>query len=774
MSKAKLFAAIGVAIVAGVVACGLFLISNAAPYSSPEKSITAFVDAESRADLSAMEKPASKALYQNFIGHFGEAKYQEVRDIYQEAYNLAEPKWEQYRDKARAAAEKEHQSLAAEIDRLGRAAFNALPVDKRVEMTDDRLRYNEFVFEEGLKALPANDRAKIVDPQAFRQNRDLNEFTDREGFALLPEEDQQALKAPAALSAALSPERIAFLESIGLPQLSAPQRQAIAGISSSELRDPQEFMRRYGQDPARDFLKNSALDGKISMDKCSYTAEDEFGSLFKGSSAGCGFSINVRGAQREVTAVLLKQGGLWRIASLSPMLPEIAEAYPPKPVRSESVVEPSASPQETAPEPVISPEISVQRARIPRASWVEVTDPSTAAVKRDALLVVLSRLVPRLTAYLTTGLFVFLAIVLFCVVMTINFRRLRRETFLPEWLEGEVQLEEIEVTHWWSRVWLRLTNKRIIQVRLSWLFSRRKIFGITLDDIHSVTWRRYTNWFLILLGIWLFGRTNPIALLVLMWGLESRILYIGFNTPLAQMPFPRARATVTSFRRRQFNELATFYKKAQLYLAQVRIQKQLPVPRNVSFIPEEDKDFSWGLPVWVFVALWLVVALGQRTLGNHVTLEGFWGGLLLGLPVAAAVQSLRSGVWSGILGASALVAVKFPGSIGLIVLASGGDGGTPNLWQYVVLVVAAAGIAVVAHGLSGISNGGFPGSALVVATHCNDAANITYGSAYLCDVSNRYRVGCSILHSCGSCCRSSGGASGDPARCDVSIRRRMR
>ena len=124
MSKAKLFAVIGVAILASVVACGLLLISSAAPYSSPEKSLTAFVDAESQADLSAMEKPASRALYQNFVGRFGEAKYREVRNIYQEAYDLAEPQWEQYRDKARAAAEKEHQSIADEISKNGRDAFS--------------------------------------------------------------------------------------------------------------------------------------------------------------------------------------------------------------------------------------------------------------------------------------------------------------------------------------------------------------------------------------------------------------------------------------------------------------------------------------------------------------------------------------------------------------------------------------------------------------------------------------------------------------------------
>ena len=700
MSKAKLLPAIVIAILAIVVAFGLLISSSSAPYSSPEKSIAAFVNAESQADLSAMEKPASKALYQNFVGRFGEAKYREVRSIYQEAYDQAEPKWEQYRDKARAAAGKEHQALAEEISKKGHDAFSALPTDERLKMMDDRPRFNDFVFDEGLKALPENDRAKIADPQAFRGNRDLNQFTDREGFALLPEEDRNALKSQAALSAALTPERIAFLESIGLPLLTAEQRQAIAGVSSSELSNPQDFMQRYGHDPARDFLKGSALDRNISMGKCEYTAEDEFGSLFKGSVAQCGFSINVRGTRHEVAAMVSKQEGIWKVAWLSPMLSAVPEAYPPRPVHRESVAEPSASSPETAEEPVTPAEVSVQRARLPHASWNEVNDPSTAEMGRDGILIGLSRLFPGKLEYLLTGLFVFLSIVLFCVIMTINFRRLRHETFLPEWLEGEVQLEEIEVSHWWSRVWLRLTNKRIIQVRLSWLFSRRKIFGIALDDIHSVTWRRYSNWFLILLGIWLFGRSNPVALLVLMWGLESKILSIGFNTPLAQMPFPRARASVTSFRRLQFNELATFYKKAQLYLAQVRVQKQLPVSRNVSFIPEEDKDFSWGLPVWVFVAMWLAIALGERTFGTHVTLEGIWGGLLLGLPVAAAVQSLRSGIWSGILGASALVAVKVPGSIGLVVLASGADGGSPNLWQYVVLVAAAAVIAYAAYGLS--------------------------------------------------------------------------
>ena len=291
MSKEKLIPAIVVAIVASVIAGGLLLIRSSSSYSSPEKSITAFIDAESQADLTAMEMPARKAFYQNFLGRFGEAKYREVRNIYQEAYDLAEPKWEQYREKARAAAVKEHQSIEEEISKLGHDAFSALPADKRLQLMDDRPRFNDFIFEEGLKALPANTRGKIVDPVAFRGNKDLNAFTDREGFALLPEEDQRALKTPAALSASLTPERIAFLESIGLPQLTEQKRQTIAGISSSDLKNSQEFMQRYGREPASEFLKNSALDKNVTMRKCDYIAEENTGSLFKGTYARCEFSI---------------------------------------------------------------------------------------------------------------------------------------------------------------------------------------------------------------------------------------------------------------------------------------------------------------------------------------------------------------------------------------------------------------------------------------------------------------------------------------------------
>ena len=93
----KLFVVIGVAIIASVVACGLLLISSAAPYSSPEKSLTAFVDAGiyRPTSLPWRSQPAGRYI-RTSLAASERKKYREVRNTYQEAYDLAEPQWEQY------------------------------------------------------------------------------------------------------------------------------------------------------------------------------------------------------------------------------------------------------------------------------------------------------------------------------------------------------------------------------------------------------------------------------------------------------------------------------------------------------------------------------------------------------------------------------------------------------------------------------------------------------------------------------------------------------
>lgn len=284
--------------------------------------------------------------------------------------------------------------------------------------------------------------------------------------------------------------------------------------------------------------------------------------------------------------------------------------------------------------------------------------------------------------------------------MTINYLRLRNEKFVPEWLEGEQQLEEVVLPGWGMRSITRLTNRRVLQVRLNWFLSKRKVYAIALDDIHSVVWRRYTNWALIAIGVYLVGDSNPLALLALMLGLEAKIHSIRFNTPFAQML--RTNVVVTSFQRKHFEALARFFRKAQLHWAQVRTQKQLPAPSAADYRPESDQDFRWGVPVWAGVGIWMALAIGQRIFGSHVTLDDYLiAPLLLGLPVALALRSRRDALWLALLGLSAMLAVKFPGKalvpflpVAIPGLPAGSDGGAPYFEQYFA-VLGLLGVASV-------------------------------------------------------------------------------
>ena len=483
------------------------------------------------------------------------------------------------------------------------------------------------------------------------------------------------------LSSNLTKERLAFLERVGVPLLTTAQKKAIGDIASSELGSPREFMLRYGQPIAVEFLRNSAIQPSANVQKCNFPAEDS-GSLFEGQSASCSFSITVRGNTHSIGAWLKKKAGEWKISSLDPQLFAIRDAYPPR--RTEATPQ-AAAPAATQYSGFPSSSEYIESPSLPPASWEPRSEPESLAGPAAG---VLSQLIPF------GSVLCLIFVIVFIIVMNINFRTLRKEVFVPEWLEGEQQLEEVEIPQWWSRVRTRLTNRRIVQIRLSWLLSRRRIQAIALEDVHSVVWRRYTNWFLLVIGAALLSKVNAAAMLLLMLGLEAKILAIRFNTPFAQMPWTYAK--ITSFSRKHFDELARFYKKAQIYWAQVRTQKELPVPRTITVLPEVDKDFFWGRAVWIFVSIYLLLAILRRFGAPHITLDNAWGGLVLGLPVAVACRNRRDGMWSGILGMLMILAVKVPGSW------LPGDG-SANYFQYAVLLAYAAAAALISAALSRIS-----------------------------------------------------------------------
>jgi len=110
-----------------VIAVGAFLVSlflfyfqAQKPYSTPQKAVSAMVAAVNHGDLGGFESSFTVPAYQNFIGHFGERKYEQVRSIYQTAYGLADPRWREYRRRAESAAAAEHEKLMERINMQGR------------------------------------------------------------------------------------------------------------------------------------------------------------------------------------------------------------------------------------------------------------------------------------------------------------------------------------------------------------------------------------------------------------------------------------------------------------------------------------------------------------------------------------------------------------------------------------------------------------------------------------------------------------------------------
>lgn len=673
----------------------LFIHANQ-KFSEPEKTLSEAIGAAGAGDLSGIRSSTTRGYYEDLIGYFGALEHERVRTAYQTAYTLAHQRWAEYRQRAESRAEAEYKRLHGRVDVLGREAVGRLSVEERMQLTEDRGKYADFVFEEGIKALQPEDRRRIEDVEAFRSGRDFRRFTDREAWDLLSEEDRTALGNAAALSSRITAERLAFLEKVGIPLLSTEQKKVISGIPSSELVPAQAFMLKYGDPRAKDFFDHAEIGHKeigrkAEVITCKFPEEDQDGSLLRGGIANCNFEMTVRGKSHSITAVLKREGFDWKLDSLQRDFFEIPEAYPPRQSKALPLSQPSAAAVTAEP----APPNQIETVSLPRASWPgrQATDESPPG---KILKTIARDTSDKDSIGFILGVFL---VLLFIVVMTINYGRLKNQKFVSELLDGEQQLDEVELPMWWMRTVTRLTNRRIIQIRLNWLFSQRKVYAIALDDVHSVVWRRYTNWLLLAIGIWLVGRINPLALLVVMLGLEAKIHSIRFNTPFSHMLWTNIVAR--SFHRKHFDALSRFFRKAQLHWAQVRTQKQLPVPLTTPYTPEPDRDFCWGIPVWVFVGLWMVLAVAQRIVGHHVSLDDYViAPVLLALPIATVQRSRRDALWIAALGFTGMLTVKFPEILLPLGFTFGGDGGGPNFEQYfgtlgalVIATIVAASLA---------------------------------------------------------------------------------
>jgi hypothetical protein len=277
-----------------------------------------------------------------------------------------------------------------------------------------------------------------------------------------------------------------------------------------------------------------------------------------------------------------------------------------------------------------------------------------------------------------------LMVALFLYVMTRNYRRFRRESWTPDLTESEKSLEELRVEWVAMRTHTILSTRRVLQLRLSWFLSKRKKKAVALEDVHSIVWRRTANWIYLLVGIWFVGTLNPLALLLILLGLQSKIYSIRFGTPFAHMPLTRV--AVLTFWRRQLTEFGHFYRSAQAAWARIRAEKGLPAVPLAQEPPVLEEDLLWGRPVWIYVGLFMICSLAQRILEPHITLDDFFfGPLYLALPIAVAARSSRDAIWAAILGSAALFTMKFPvsGIVGTVL----SDGGRPYFEQYLLIAV---------------------------------------------------------------------------------------
>jgi hypothetical protein len=233
-------------LVVALIAAGAFqYLHNQQAYSEPQKTVGLLIRSAGGADLKGFQQASTPTYYASLVRHFGEAKYQRTLSICRTVFHLGEPRWAEYRQRAQAAAENAYERLHERVASLGRDAFGRLSVEERMRLMDDKSKYNAFLFDQGIQSLPGEERSRIENVEDFRQSRDRARFIEREAWNALSPEDRTALGGPAVLSREMTPEKLAFIDRVGIPLLGAEQKKEIEGIQRSELGDPPAFMFKY-------------------------------------------------------------------------------------------------------------------------------------------------------------------------------------------------------------------------------------------------------------------------------------------------------------------------------------------------------------------------------------------------------------------------------------------------------------------------------------------------------------------------------------------------
>ncbi len=309
---------IGLLVVAVLASSAFYWSHTRQPYSAPQKTISLLLQAAGTADLGEFQKASTASFYSGFVRHFGEQKYDRVFDIYQRVARLGMPRWYEYHQRALQGASVVYERLHESVAALGREAFNRLPVEERMRLMDDMSKYQGFVFDQGVQALSPDERGRIQNVEDFRLRRDSSQFMRREGWNYLSEEDRSALGNPAALSDDMTPEKLAFLDRVGLPLLDAKLKKELGEIQRSELSDPEAFKFKYGEPLAKDYFSKTKIPKALRIHPCSFPREDSSGSLLRGEIAKCQVTVQARKQVQQIEVTLRKLDFHWLVETVQP------------------------------------------------------------------------------------------------------------------------------------------------------------------------------------------------------------------------------------------------------------------------------------------------------------------------------------------------------------------------------------------------------------------------------------------------------------------------
>lgn len=318
---------IALLVVAVLAAALLYWSHTKQRYSAPVRTIELLIQAAGSGDLGEFQKASTPDYYGAFVRYFGDMKYKQVSVIYRRVESLGMPRWEEYRQRALQQSSGAYDRLRERVTALGKEAFTRLPVEERMQLMDDPSRYNAFVFEQGVQALPAEDRNRIDNVEAFRQGADRYRFAQREGWNYLSEEDRTALGSPAALSEQMTVEKLAFLDRVGLPLLDARAKKELGEIQRSELNDPEAFKFKYGEPLAKDYLTKTKIPAAQQIGPCHFLREDYEGSLLRGEVAKCGVIFQIRSEVRRLEVTLVKADFRWLVSGVEPNLYLVGELW---------------------------------------------------------------------------------------------------------------------------------------------------------------------------------------------------------------------------------------------------------------------------------------------------------------------------------------------------------------------------------------------------------------------------------------------------------------